>query len=103
VLGGVLLSNSAFVLAACCLYALGVEVLRDRRLAWRGALLFCCTPASVFFSSLYTESRHPPLQPEPSPSPSTHPEPNPKPDPNPNPNPNPNSSPDPDPNPNLNP
>ena len=55
VLGGVLLSNSAFVLAACCLYALGVEVLRDRRLAWRGALLFCCTPASVFFSSLYTE------------------------------------------------
>ena len=54
-LGGVLLSNSAFVLAACCLYALGVEVLRDRRLAWRGALLFCCNPASVFFSSLYTE------------------------------------------------
>ena len=55
-LGGVLISNVAFVLAACCLYALGVEVLRDRRLARRGALLFCCTPASVFFSSLYTES-----------------------------------------------
>ena len=68
-LGGVLLSNSAFVLAACCLYALGVEVLRDRRLAWRGALLFCCTPASVFFSSLYTESRHRRYNPSPHPHP----------------------------------
>lgn len=91
VLGGVLLSNASFVLAACCLcanaqprhavapqplatqrrftredtshrsprhrrYALGAEVLRDRRLARGGALLFCCSPASVFFSSLYTES-----------------------------------------------
>ena len=37
VLAGVLLSNLTFVLAACCLYALGVEVLRDRRLARRGA------------------------------------------------------------------
>ena len=70
-----LASRSGSCSAACCLYALGVEVLRDRRLAWLGALLFCCSPASVFFSSLYTESRHPPLQPKPAPSPWTHPEP----------------------------
>ena len=31
-------------------------MLRDRRLARGGALLFCCSPASIFFSSLYTES-----------------------------------------------
>ena len=37
VLAGVLLSNLTFVLATCSLYALGVEVLRDRRLARRGA------------------------------------------------------------------
>jgi len=56
VLGGVLLSNAAFVAAACCLHALTLEVLRDRDIARRATLLFCLSPASVFFSSLYTES-----------------------------------------------
>ena len=56
VLGGVLLSNAAFVAAACCLHALTLEVLRDRHLAYQTALLFCISPASIFFSTLYTES-----------------------------------------------
>ena len=77
---GLLLSNAAFVFAACCLcaatlarparghrseraacaggrrYELGVEVLRERQLARSAALLFCLSPASAFFSSLYSES-----------------------------------------------
>ena len=56
VLGGVLLSNAAFVAAACCLHALTLAVLRDRDIARRATLLFCLSPASAFFSSLYTES-----------------------------------------------
>ena len=63
-LAGVLLSNLTFVLAACSLYALGVEVLRDRRLA-----------------------RAAPLTLSPNPDPNPDPNPNPNPDPSPNPNP----------------
>ena len=52
----VLISNSCFVAAAVLLYRLGSAVTGDSLLAHRGALAFCVTPASVFFSTAYTES-----------------------------------------------
>lgn len=56
VLAAVLVSNSCFVAAAVLLYRLGAVVTGDSLLAYRGALAFCVTPASVFFSTAYTES-----------------------------------------------
>lgn len=56
ILAGVLISNASFVVAAVLLYRLGVVVLGDTLLAFRGALAFCVSPASVFFSSAYCES-----------------------------------------------
>ena len=56
ILAGVLLSNSAFVVAACCLHRLGECVLQDARLARTSALMFCVSPASIFFSTVYAES-----------------------------------------------
>ena len=56
VLAAVLLSNGAFVVAACCLHGLSERVLRDARLSRTAALLFCATPASAFFSTAYSES-----------------------------------------------
>ena len=56
VLAGLLISNAAFVVAACALHALGRRVVGDPALARTAALLFCASPASVFFSSVYTES-----------------------------------------------
>ena len=53
---GFLASNAAFICAALVLYELGLVVLRDRRRALAGALLFCYTPAGIFMSALYTES-----------------------------------------------
>ena len=55
VLAALLLSNSMFVVAACCLHGLSECVLRDWRLARTAALLFCVSPASVLFSTAYTE------------------------------------------------
>lgn len=56
VLAAVLVSNSCFVASAVLLYRLGAAVTGDSLLARRGALAFCVTPASVFFSTAYTES-----------------------------------------------
>ncbi|CAM9143327.1 unnamed protein product [Scytosiphon promiscuus] len=56
VLAAVFTSNSCFIAAAVLLYRLGVVVTGDSLLAHRGALVFCVTPASVFFSTAYTES-----------------------------------------------
>lgn len=55
-LAGVFLSNVAFPLAALALLALGRAVLGCPRLAYRAAFLFCASPATPFFSSLYSES-----------------------------------------------
>lgn len=56
ILAAVFISNSCFVAAAVLLYRLGAVVTGDSLLAHRGALAFCVTPASVFFSTAYTES-----------------------------------------------
>eukprot|EP00752_Nemacystus_decipiens_P008820 g7872.t1 len=56
VVAAVLVSNACFVGAALLLHRLGAVVTGDSLLAYRGALAFCFTPASVFFSTAYTES-----------------------------------------------
>ena len=56
VLAGVIVSNVAFVVAACSLHALGERVLRDTQLARAAALVFCVSPASVFFSTAYSDA-----------------------------------------------
>ncbi|KAG5517709.1 hypothetical protein RHGRI_038180 [Rhododendron griersonianum] len=55
-LSGYVISNIAFVLAALCLYRLSVIILKDREGALRASILFCFNPASIFYSSIYTES-----------------------------------------------
>lgn len=56
VLAGILITNGSFVVATSALYCLGIAVCRNESVARRAALLFCCTPAGVFMSSIYTES-----------------------------------------------
>ena len=56
VLVAVVLSNVSFVAAAVILLELGQSLLADRHLAFQAATIFCVSPASVFFSSCYTES-----------------------------------------------
>ena len=58
IFAGVLVSNALFIVAACCLHALGDRVLRDRALARAAACLFCVAPASVFFSSAYSDATY---------------------------------------------
>lgn len=55
-LSGYVINNIAFVLAAICLYRLSVTILKDREGALRASILFCFNPASIFYSSIYTES-----------------------------------------------
>ena len=52
----VVLSNGAFVVAACCLHVNLAHACCVAVLARAAALLFCIAPASVFFSTVYTES-----------------------------------------------
>jgi phosphatidylinositol glycan class V len=74
VLTGFLFCNACFVFAANALHRyaqalhccpshfcranrrISLAVLRSARLARLSALLFCCTPSSVFMSAVYTES-----------------------------------------------
>ena len=57
VVGGILSSNLCFVIAACALHALSSEVFPTRpRLTHKATVLFSLSPASVFFSSCYSES-----------------------------------------------
>ncbi|KAK6148610.1 hypothetical protein DH2020_019522 [Rehmannia glutinosa] len=55
-LSGYVLNNIAFVFAALYLYRLSVLVLKDTELALRASVLFCFNPASIFYSSIYSES-----------------------------------------------
>eukprot|EP01134_Creolimax_fragrantissima_P003690 CFRG3690T1 len=56
VLSGVLLVNGCFVAAAYILYRLTFVLSGDMELSYRAAILFSCNPASVFMTSVYTES-----------------------------------------------
>jgi len=56
VVAGVLVSNACFVAAAGGAYAASAALLGDEAAAFRAALAFCGTPASVFMSSCYSES-----------------------------------------------
>ncbi|CAL9148506.1 uncharacterized protein LOC103991056 [Musa acuminata AAA Group] len=55
-LSGYALSNLAFFLAAVLFYRLSVLVLKDTAAALRSSVLFCFNPASIFYSSIYSES-----------------------------------------------
>ncbi|XP_073142447.1 uncharacterized protein [Henckelia pumila] len=55
-LSGYLLSNTAFVFAALYLYRLSIIVLEDSEVALRASILFSLNPASIFYSSIYSES-----------------------------------------------
>ncbi|KAJ6325887.1 hypothetical protein OIU78_013055 [Salix suchowensis] len=55
-LAGYLVNNVAFVLAAVYFYRVSVIILKDPEAAFQASILFCFNPASIFYSSLYTES-----------------------------------------------
>ncbi|WOK93210.1 GPI mannosyltransferase 2 [Canna indica] len=55
-LSGYLLNNLAFSLAAIFFYRISLLVLKDAAAALRASVLFCFNPASVFYSSIYSES-----------------------------------------------
>ncbi|KAK7368272.1 hypothetical protein VNO80_10297 [Phaseolus coccineus] len=56
ILSAYLINNLAFVLAALYFYRLSLTLLKDPQTALRATLLFCFNPASVFYSSIYSES-----------------------------------------------
>ena len=53
---GFFLSNTCFVVSAVLLHDISVKVLKDSKIAFNAAILYCINPASIFMSSLYTES-----------------------------------------------
>ncbi|XP_015960212.1 uncharacterized protein LOC107484108 [Arachis duranensis] len=53
---GYLICNVAFVFAALYLYRLSMIILKDPEIAFRATILFCFNPASIFYSSIYSES-----------------------------------------------
>ena len=53
---GWILNTTLFTLAAISLYSLTLSLFGKRNIALLSSLLFCFNPASVFMSSLYTES-----------------------------------------------
>ncbi|KAJ0020166.1 hypothetical protein Pint_31359 [Pistacia integerrima] len=55
-LSGYVVSNVAFLLAAVYFYRLSVMILKDPEAALRASILFCFNPASIFYSSIYSES-----------------------------------------------
>ncbi|XP_033112903.1 GPI mannosyltransferase 2-like [Anneissia japonica] len=55
-LAAIVINIISFIIAACGIYSLGECVLNDGKLAFNSALLFCINPATIFFSSVYTES-----------------------------------------------
>ncbi|UYV81101.1 PIGV [Cordylochernes scorpioides] len=55
-LAGVLLNTLCFTLAALRLYDLTFTLFKHRKMAHWTLIFFCCNPASIFFSALYSES-----------------------------------------------
>ncbi|KAK4839317.1 hypothetical protein QYF36_020955 [Acer negundo] len=53
---GYVVSNVAFLFAAVYFYRLAVVILKDPEAAFRASILFCFNPASIFYSSIYSES-----------------------------------------------
>jgi phosphatidylinositol glycan class V len=53
---GLEVNIAAFCIAAVALHRLGNSVLQNEELASLSVLLFCCNPASVFYSAAYTEA-----------------------------------------------
>ncbi|KAL0697639.1 hypothetical protein Bca4012_053761 [Brassica carinata] len=56
VLSGYVVSNLAFVLAAIYLFRVSVIILKDTEASFRASVIFCFNPASIFYSSIYSES-----------------------------------------------
>ncbi|XP_071707017.1 uncharacterized protein [Rutidosis leptorrhynchoides] len=55
-LSGYIVSNLSFIFAAVFLYRLSVIILKDSEASLRASILFCFNPASIFYSSIYSES-----------------------------------------------
>ncbi|KAH7683744.1 GPI mannosyltransferase 2 protein [Dioscorea alata] len=55
-LAGYVINNVAFIFAALYFYRLSVLILKDYKAAFLASVLFCFNPASVFYSSIYSES-----------------------------------------------
>ncbi|KAM1307390.1 uncharacterized protein LOC126593182 isoform X2 [Malus sylvestris] len=55
-LSGYVINNIGFVFGAVYLYRLSVVILKDQEAAVRASLLFCFNPASIFYSSIYSET-----------------------------------------------
>ncbi|KAK4264069.1 hypothetical protein QN277_029408 [Acacia crassicarpa] len=53
---GYLINNVAFVFAALYFYKLSATILKDPEVSLLASILFCFNPASIFYSSIYTES-----------------------------------------------
>ncbi|XP_018449105.1 uncharacterized protein LOC108820623 isoform X2 [Raphanus sativus] len=56
VLSGYVVTNVAFVFAALYLFRVSVIILKDTEASFRASLIFCFNPASIFYSSIYSES-----------------------------------------------
>ncbi|KAJ4896837.1 hypothetical protein Rs2_23631 [Raphanus sativus] len=56
VLSGYVVSNLAFVFAAIYLFRVSVIILKDTEASFRASVMFCFNPASIFYSSIYSES-----------------------------------------------
>ncbi|TYG97010.1 hypothetical protein ES288_A10G003200v1 [Gossypium darwinii] len=55
-LSGYVVCNVAFIFTAIYLYRLSVIILKDPNAALQASVLFCFNPASIFYSSIYSES-----------------------------------------------
>lgn len=55
-LSGLLLSNLCFVVSVACLFRLARRLGFGNKLAMRACLIYALNPATVFYSSIYTES-----------------------------------------------
>ena len=55
-LAGTIVTHLSFIAAALMLYELSLKVFEKEHFAANSSILFCFSPASIFFSAIYTES-----------------------------------------------